>query len=224
MGATETVDLFLELINDDRRDKAVELFAEHAVLGISTPGSDERTNLRGRDKVGGWFVRAGDGFRMYANDGRSMGASYIVDTALDLQLDMNLRSVFLFYRECLPMLRTAAAEHRNALVINVSSASGIHGEAWLGVYSATKRGLIGYTQAMNRELNPVGIKNTALCPAYVDTAMAGFVKEKIGVEKMITVDDVAGSVAYLLTLSPACLVPEIQFEQSLANLDGSVTA
>ncbi|MDP9273897.1 MAG: hypothetical protein M3O93_10320 [Chloroflexota bacterium] len=79
MGATETVDLFMELINDDRREKAVELFAENAILGVSTPGSDERTNLRGRDRVGGWFVRAGDGFRMYANDGRSMGSSYIAD-------------------------------------------------------------------------------------------------------------------------------------------------
>ncbi len=79
MGATETVDLFFELINDERREDAVALFAEHAVLGISVPGSDERTNLRGRDKVGGWFIRAGDGFRMYANEGRSMGASYIAD-------------------------------------------------------------------------------------------------------------------------------------------------
>lgn len=79
MGATETVDLFLELINDDRREKAVELFAENAVLGISVPGSDERTNLRGRDRVGGWFLRAGDGFRMYSNEGRSMGGSYIAD-------------------------------------------------------------------------------------------------------------------------------------------------
>lgn len=79
MGATETVDLFIELINEDRRDKAVELFAESAVLGVSVPGSDERTNLRGREKVGGWFTRAGDGFRLYANDSRSMGASYIAD-------------------------------------------------------------------------------------------------------------------------------------------------
>jgi hypothetical protein len=79
MGATETVDLFIELINDDQREKAVNLFAEHAVLGISAPGSDERTNLRGRDRVGGWFIRAGDGFRLYANEGRSMGASYIAD-------------------------------------------------------------------------------------------------------------------------------------------------
>ena len=31
---------------------------------------------------GGWFVRAGDGFRMYANDGRSMGASYIADVTV----------------------------------------------------------------------------------------------------------------------------------------------
>ena len=79
MGATETVDLFVELINDDRREKAIELFAENAVLGISVPGSDERTNLRGRDKVGGWFVRAGDGFRMFTNDSRNMGSSYIAE-------------------------------------------------------------------------------------------------------------------------------------------------
>ena len=97
MGATETVDLFFELINDDRRDKAVELFAEHAVLGISVPGSDERTNLRGRDKVGGWFVRAGDGFRMYASEGRGMGASYIAEVtvmrpgARPMQVEANFR-------------------------------------------------------------------------------------------------------------------------------------
>src|SRR5919106_4486643 len=79
MGATEAVALSLELTNDDRREKAAELFAEHAVMGISVPGSDERTNLRGRDTVGGWFVRAGDGFRMFTNDSRNMGASYIAE-------------------------------------------------------------------------------------------------------------------------------------------------
>ena len=82
MGATDTIDLFLELINDDQREQAVDLFAEHAVMGISTPGSDERTNLHGRDKVGGWFVRAGDGFRMYVNDSRDMGASLLADVTV----------------------------------------------------------------------------------------------------------------------------------------------
>jgi hypothetical protein len=82
MGATETIDLFLELINDDQRERAVDLFAEHAIMGISVPGSDERTNLHGRDKVGGWFIRAGDGFRMYVNDSRDMGASMIADVTV----------------------------------------------------------------------------------------------------------------------------------------------
>jgi hypothetical protein len=82
MGATETVDLFLELINEDQREKAVDLLAENAVMGISVPGSDERTNLRGRDRVGGWFLRAGDGFRMYTNDSRNMGGSYIADVTV----------------------------------------------------------------------------------------------------------------------------------------------
>jgi hypothetical protein len=78
----DTVDLFLELINDDHREKAVELFSENAILGISVPGSDERTNLRGRDKVGGWFVRAGDGFRIFTNDSRDMGASYVAEVTV----------------------------------------------------------------------------------------------------------------------------------------------
>ena len=82
MGATETIYLFLELINDDQRERAVDLFAENAIMGISTPGSDERTNLRGRDRVGGWFIRAGDGFRMYVNDSRNMGASLIADVTV----------------------------------------------------------------------------------------------------------------------------------------------
>ena len=82
MCATETIDLFLELINDDQRERAVDLFAEHAVMGISTPGSDERTNLRGRDRVGGWFIRAGDGFRMYVSDSRNMGSSLIADVTV----------------------------------------------------------------------------------------------------------------------------------------------
>ena len=97
MGATETIDLFLELINEDQRERAIDLFAENAVMGISTPGSDERTNLRGRDRVGGWFVRAGDGFRMYVNDSRNMGSSLIADMTVirpgvqPLHLEANFR-------------------------------------------------------------------------------------------------------------------------------------
>ena len=111
------------------------------------------------------------------------------------------------------MLRRAGEEHHNALVVNTASISGIRGEGWLSIYSATKHGVVGFTQAMNKELGGAGIKNTALCPAFVDTPMTDFVKEHVAAETMITTADVAESVRYLLRTSPGCVIPEIRFEQ-----------
>ena len=132
---------------------------------------------------------------------------------IDLQLATNLRSIFLFYREAIPMLRIAGGEHRNALVVNTASISGIRGEAWLSVYSATKHGVVGFTQAMNKELGDAGIKNTALAPGFVDTPMTEFVKGMVPADTMITPVDIAESVRYLLRTSPGCVIPEIRFEQ-----------
>jgi NAD(P)-dependent dehydrogenase (short-subunit alcohol dehydrogenase family) len=130
---------------------------------------------------------------------------------IDLQLATNLRSLLLFYRECADLLRAAGAEHRRALVINTSSISGKSGQPWLSVYSATKAAVVGFTQAMHKELGGDGIKNTALCPAFVDTPMTDFVKEHVKPEEMIQVSDIAETVRVLLKMSPGCIVPEIQF-------------
>jgi NAD(P)-dependent dehydrogenase (short-subunit alcohol dehydrogenase family) len=130
---------------------------------------------------------------------------------IDMQLGINLRSIVIFYRECIAMLREAGTEHKNALVVNTSSISGKHGEPWLSVYSATKHGVVGWTEAMNKELGNDGIKSTALCPAFVDTPMTDFVKEQVSAEEMIRPEDIAESVRFLLRVSPACVVPEIMF-------------
>ena len=100
------------------------------------------------------------------NAGVGIGAPVgeIVTKRLDMQLAVNLRPIVLFYRESVDMLREAGAEHRNALVVNTSSISGKSGQAWLSVYSATKHGVVGFTQAMNKELDNDGIKSCALCP------------------------------------------------------------
>jgi NAD(P)-dependent dehydrogenase (short-subunit alcohol dehydrogenase family) len=130
---------------------------------------------------------------------------------LDMQLAINLRSIVIFYRECVGMLREAGAEHHNALVVNTSSISGKRGEGWLSVYSATKHGVVGFTEAMNKELGSDGIKSTALCPAFVDTPMTDFAKEHVPAEEMMRPDDIAEGVRFLLRVSPACVVPEIMF-------------
>jgi len=131
---------------------------------------------------------------------------------LDIQLATNLRSIPLFYREALAMLTVAGAEHRNALVVNTASVAGKQGEAWLSVYSATKFGVVGFTQSMNRELATLGIKSTALCPGFVDTAMTEFVRGHVAPSDMIQTADLVAAVRMLLTLSPGCVVPEIVFQ------------
>ena len=136
-----------------------------------------------------------------------------VTRRIDLQLDVNLRAIILFYRECAELLRAAGAEHRNALVVNMSSISGKSGQAWLSVYSATKAAVIGWTQAMNRELSADGIKSVALCPGFVDTPMTQFVREHVSPEQMIRPEDISESVRFLLRTSPHCLVPEIVFQR-----------
>jgi NAD(P)-dependent dehydrogenase (short-subunit alcohol dehydrogenase family) len=147
------------------------------------------------------------------NAGVGIGSSVadIQTKHIDMQMSINLRSIFLFYRECIPMLREAAAEHKNAIVVNTSSISGKHGEGWLSVYSATKHGVVGWTEAMNKEISAEGIKSTALCPGFVDTPMTDFVKGQVAAEEMIRPEDIAESVRFLLRVSPACVVPEIMF-------------
>ena len=149
------------------------------------------------------------------NAGIGMGqlVGELTTKKLDIQINTNFRSIPLFYREALDMLKAAGEEHRNALVVNTSSMSGKRGEAWLSVYSATKHAVIGFTQAMNKELNAQGIKSTALAPGFVDTPMTDFIKEQVPAEGMIQTSDLAEAVRFLLRLSPGCVVPEILFEQ-----------
>jgi NAD(P)-dependent dehydrogenase (short-subunit alcohol dehydrogenase family) len=130
---------------------------------------------------------------------------------LDIQVGANLRGLILATRESLPMLREAGAEHGKALIVNVASIAGKVGQPWLSVYSATKAGVIGFSQATQKETDNQGIQVTALCPAFVDTPMTEFVRGQVAQEEMIRPEDISAAVRFLLSTSPACLVPEIAF-------------
>jgi NAD(P)-dependent dehydrogenase (short-subunit alcohol dehydrogenase family) len=128
-----------------------------------------------------------------------------------MQLDVNLRAVYLTLRECIPMLKEAGAEHRKALVVNTASIAGVRHQAWLAAYSATKAGVIALSGAAHGELSGDGIQVTAFAPGFVDTPMTDWTKGQIPPEDMIRPEDLAEAVRFLLRTSPACIVPEIRF-------------
>jgi len=130
---------------------------------------------------------------------------------LDIQLDVNLRSVYLMTRECIPLLKRAGAEHRRAHIINTASIAGKIPQPGLAAYSAAKAGVVALTQATIRELSADGVRATALCPGFVATPMTDWIKEHVPPSEMIQTADIVAAVRFVLAGSPNCIVPEIQF-------------
>src|SRR3954471_23696869 len=188
------------------RERGVEV---EAVEGnLADPDSIAEIVGRHRDRFGRLDVlvnNAGGGIGAPATDHQTKH--------VDLQLDVNLRAIILFYRESIELLRAAGAEHGNALVVNLASLAGKSPQPWLSVYSATKAAVVAYTVAMNKELNNDGVKSVAFCPGFVDTDMSEFVKSTVPAEEMMTTNDIAEAARFMLRLSPACVIPEIVFQR-----------
>ena len=130
---------------------------------------------------------------------------------LDLQLNVNLRAVYLLAREAIPMLKEAGGEHGKALMVNTASYAGKHGQGWLAAYSATKFGVVGLSQAVHKELSTDGVQVTALCPGFVATPMTDWVEGQVPKDEMIQPEDIAEGIRFLLRTSRHCVVPELQF-------------
>lgn len=127
----------------------------------------------------------------------------------DLQVAVNLRAPVVATRESAEMLRAAGAEHGKALVVNLASIAGKQAPAWLSVYGATKAAIISYSQSCQKEFGDSGVAVTAICPGFVATDMTEFAREQVPAEKMMTTQDIAEAVTFLLRVSTNCAVPEI---------------
>lgn len=127
---------------------------------------------------------------------------------LDMQIDVNLRAVYLTTRDAIPLLKAAGTDG-GALIVNTASIAGKRPQGWLAAYSATKAGVIALTEATAMELAADGVRCTAICPGFVDTAMTEWIRGQVPPSEMIRPEDVAEVVRCLLRLSPACIVPEV---------------
>jgi 3-oxoacyl-[acyl-carrier protein] reductase len=112
----------------------------------------------------------------------------------DQTLRLNLRAPMILAQRFLP----AMIEKREGAVINIGSVSGKSGEAEGAAYSASKFGLIGFTQSLYEEVREHGIKVAVILPGFVDTPLIPPVKH-LDRSKMIQADDVAQAVQFVLT-------------------------
>ncbi len=93
----------------------------------------------------------------------------------DQVIDINLKGAF----NCTKHVSRQMIRQRSGKIINISSISGVQGNAGQANYSASKAGVIGLTKAAARELASRGITCNAIAPGFIETEMTEVLSEKV---------------------------------------------
>jgi 3-oxoacyl-[acyl-carrier protein] reductase len=144
------------------------------------------------------------------------------DDDWDQVIAANLRSVFLFSRAAAKVMM----RQRSGRIINISSVSGLMGNPGQSNYSASKAGIIGFTQTVARELAKRKITVNAICPGFIATEMAEALgpaileeaKKRIPLGRLGEADEIADAVLFLASDSAQYVTGQV------LTVDGGMTA
>ncbi len=90
------------------------------------------------------------------------------DADWDFNFDVNAKGIFLTNQAA---VRHFLANKRKGVIVNTASLAGKWGAPWLAHYSASKFAVVGFTQALAREMAEHGIRVNCVCPGFVKTGM-----------------------------------------------------
>jgi 3-oxoacyl-[acyl-carrier protein] reductase len=132
---------------------------------------------------------------------RDMVIMMMPEADWDVVIQTNLKSAF----NCSKAAVKTMLRKRSGRVINITSVSGIAGNAGQTNYSASKAGLIGFTRALAREVAARNITVNAVAPGFVPTALTNGLPQDlkdaslkaIPLGRWGTPEDVAYAVAFL---------------------------
>lgn len=116
-------------------------------------------------------------------------------------MDVNLTGVFLFTRAA---LRVMVAQRRGHIV-NIASGAGRLGMAESAAYSASKFGVIGFTESVGLEVRRSGVKVSVVEPGSVQTS---FSESTVRRDWALQPDDVARVVRAVLSTGPNVWIRE----------------
>jgi len=123
------------------------------------------------------------------------------DEDWDSVLAVNLKGAF----NCVRAVARSMLKARWGRIINISSVSGIVGNAGQANYAASKAGLIAFTKSVARELGSRNITVNAVAPGYIDTEMTrglpeatkGKIVSQTALGRLGRPEEIAGVVVFL---------------------------
>jgi meso-butanediol dehydrogenase / (S,S)-butanediol dehydrogenase / diacetyl reductase len=131
-------------------------------IDVTKRGSVEAAFSEVNAKLGGYDI-------LVANAGVStmQHAVQLTDEEWDFNFDVNARGVFLTNQ----IAARQFIHQGSGNIVNTASLAAKVGAPLLAHYSASKFAVLGWTQALARELAPKGIRVNAVCPGFVSTGM-----------------------------------------------------
>lgn len=131
----------------------------------------------------------------------------------DAVLDTNLKGTF----NCMRFAIKPMIKQKFGRIINLSSVSGVLGNAGQANYSASKAGVIGLTKSVAREVARKNITVNAIAPGFIETDMTNVLSEKVkeGATQQIPVghfgkpEDIARAVAFLASKETSYITGQI---------------
>lgn len=119
----------------------------------------------------------------------------------DAVISTNLKGAF----NCVKHVARQMLKQKSGRIINISSVSGVMGNAGQANYCASKAGIIGLTKSVARELGSRGITSNAVAPGFIETEMTDVLPEdvkkamgeQIPLKRFGKTKDIAETVAFL---------------------------
>ena len=144
----------------------------------------------------------------------------MTEEEFDAVIDINLKGTF----NCIKHLSRQMLKQKGGRIINISSVSGVMGNAGQANYCASKAGVIGLSKSVARELASRGITCNAVAPGFIETEMtdvlADSVKEAMNAQIPMkcfgNTEDIAGTVVFLASDAARYITGQV------INVDGGM--
>jgi len=156
------------------------------------------------------IVKAYNRIDLWVNNagiGRLKTISESTEAEWDEVQAVNLKGAFLCTKAVLPIMKRQGSGY----IVNIASLAGKIGFGGAAAYSASKFGMVGFTESLLEEAIESNIRATAICPGYVATPMVK--KAPVSFSDMIPPEDIGNLVVALLHLSPNTVIKEIVVER-----------